>query len=158
MDRYTKITYKGKIQYIWDKKGKYIREDNKFVILEDGDVDVKKELAKILKSNPYIKNRIKGIKDLNKKLYYAKVWWITESNDLTVLKNHKRRKFRGGFHLDHIFCIICGYKNNIPPEAIGHIDNLRFIPYKLNMRKRDLITEETQKIINKIIVKLNIKN
>ena len=65
MDRYTKITYKGKIQYIWDKKGKYIREDNKFVILEDGDVDVKKELAKILKSNPYIKNRIKGIKDLN---------------------------------------------------------------------------------------------
>lgn len=156
MDRYTRITYKGKIQYMWDKKGKYIREDNKFVILEDGDVDVKKELAKILKSNPYIKNRIKGIKDLNKKLYYAKVWEITDKNDLSVLKNFNKRGFRK-YHLDHIYCIACGYKNNIPPEAIGHIDNLRFIHYKLNMRKRDLITEETQKIIDKIIVKLKLK-
>ena len=31
-------------------------------------------------------------------------------------------------HLDHIYSIAEGFKNDIPPEVIGHWTNLRLIP------------------------------
>jgi hypothetical protein len=157
IDRYRAINYKGKREFLWDPKGRWIRKNNEFVNLDKTDeVDdlIKKELNLLLKNNPRVKTRLKQIKDLKKKLYYAKVWILTEANDLTVLKNHHKRSFKG-FHLDHIFPIIEGFKNNIPPEAISHIDNLRFITRKKNLKKGADVNESDKEIILEILKKIS---
>ncbi len=154
---YTKITYKGKTEYLWDSDGDWIRSKGKFEIDKTKNKKVTTKLTRefntLTKGIPYIKNRVKGIKNAEKRLYYAKVWILTEANDLTKLKNHKRRSFKG-FHLDHIYPISQGFKQGIPPEAIAHIDNLQFMPAKRNLKKRDTITESTKKLITEIQKKL----
>ena len=40
------------------------------------------------------------------------------------------------FHLDHIFSIFEGFKNNIPPFYIAHFSNLRIIKASENMSKQ----------------------
>lgn len=78
-------------------------------------------------------------KDKNKLKYYKKVWKITEQQDLTSLPNHDKRgkisRMENAYHLDHIVPIIEGYKNNIKPEVIGDISNLRFIPALKNIKR-----------------------
>lgn len=153
--RFKAINYKGKIEYIWDPEGDFIRKGDKFIKqkVNSEEVYLKKEFQKLTKNKPFLKTRLKYIKNIEKKVYYAKVWVITEDNDLTVLKNHEKRGFRT-YHLDHIFPISFGFKNNIPPEVIGNIDNLRFIHHKKNIDKGNVINEEAKAIIEKIIKKI----
>jgi hypothetical protein len=40
-----------------------------------------------------------------------------------------------GYHLDHKYSIAEGFKNKVPPEVIGSIYNLEFIPCNANTRK-----------------------
>jgi hypothetical protein len=156
--RYTAINYKGKREYIWDSKGKYIRHNNEFinttktVVVDDNELALKKELQTLLKANPYIKNRVKGIVNIAKKIYYLKVWLLTEANDLTQLKNHERRAFKG-YHLDHIAPIIFCFNNQIPPEVAADIRNLRFIPHKKNIKKGGEIDDDGRRIIEEIMKK-----
>ena len=78
--KYTRITYKGKYEYIWDKEGKYIRRNNKFVIDRTANKAINKlqvEFNALVKGHPYIKQRVKAIVNLEKKIYYAKVWMLT---------------------------------------------------------------------------------
>ena len=101
------------------------------------------ECKSIIKKNPKLKKRkLDKIKDLEKRLYYLKVWFITESQPLKKLRNHEKRCFYGKncYHLDHRCSIAEGYKNNIPPEIIGRMDNLKFIPAKKNMAKGYKVT------------------
>ena len=92
------------------------------------------EIRKITKKYPKIKQKIKKIKDLEKRLYYARVWFITEQQPLHILEGNDKRGWKG-HHLDHICSISVGYYNNIPPELIGDIKNLQFIYYKENIDK-----------------------
>ena len=150
--KYTRIIYKGKHEYIWDEGGKWIRKDGKFIIDRSNtsaDDKLKKEFNKLIKGYTYIKQRVKYIKNLEKKIYYAKVWILTEANDLTKLKNHSKRGFRR-YHLDHVYPISQGFKNDIPPEVIANIKNIKFIPAKKNLKKRDTITPDGLKIIKEI--------
>jgi hypothetical protein len=73
----------------------------------------------------------------DKQLYYLKVRSITRSQDLKCLENYKKRgtSKNNGYHLDHIYPVSLGYINNISPEKIGHITNLRYIPWKENILK-----------------------
>lgn len=41
----------------------------------------------------------------------------------------------GAYQLDHITSKQYGFENKIPPEAIGRIENLQIIPWKLNRSK-----------------------
>ena len=94
-----------------------------------------KECKKLIKDNPKLKRKkLDKMKDLEKRLYYIRVWVITESQPLDELRNSKKRGWRK-FHLDHICAISVGYSNAIPPEVIGHMDNLRFIPWRKNLKK-----------------------
>lgn len=110
------------------------------------------ECKKLLKENPNIKKRkLSIIKDLEKRLYYIKVWVITESQPIHLLKNYDKRCFRGKscYHLDHIVPISHGFFSKIPPEKIGNISNLRFIHSVRNMRKGHKLTTESHRVLRK---------
>ena len=78
-----------------------------------------------------------------KDLYYKRVWEVTNANNLTLLPNHHRRGFKD-YHLDHIIPIAYGYRNYILPQYIGAITNLRFIPRRDNLKKRDFYIPPTE--------------
>lgn len=111
-----------------------------------------KLIREIYKKYPKIKKKIKSIKDIDKRLYYAKVWYITESQPIHTLKNFELRSF-WGHHLDHICSISEGYKNNISPEIIGNIKNLQFIPWDENYKKGSKV----EKSVLDGVIKKNIK-
>lgn len=107
------------------------------------------EIRKICKKNPKIKQKIKNIKNLDKRLYYAKVWLVTESQPLSLLENSNKRGWKN-HHLDHIFPIALGYHKGLSPNKIGNIKNLRFIPYKENLNKGAQLTNESRKALRRI--------
>ena len=123
------------------------------ILLKEKDQELLSECKKLLKENPEIKKRkLHLISDLEKRLYYIKVWVITESQPLHVLKGHDKRCFKGPscFHLDHIVPISHGFYSKIPPAKIGHISNLRFIRSTVNMRKGHKLTTESHRVLRKI--------
>ena len=73
-------------------------------------------------------------------LYKHLVWFYTRKNELFTLNNFNKRghaaRNKKSYHLDHKFSIKEGFKNKIPPEIIGSISNLDFIPWKQNIQKR----------------------
>jgi hypothetical protein len=85
----------------------------------------------------------------DKQVYYLKVRSITKSQDLKCLENYEKRgtSKNNGYHLDHIYPVSLGYANNIPPEKIGHITNLRYIPWKENILKSNKLIDQTNKNI-----------
>lgn len=116
------------------------------------ELELIQECRVLIRKNPHLKKRkLNTIKDLEKRLYYIKVWIITESQPIFKLKDYDKRCFRGSgcHHLDHIVPISHGYLNKIPPEKIGSITNLRFIPSEENMKKGYKITEESHKVLRK---------
>ena len=106
-------------------------------------------IRKITKKYPKIKQKIKNIKDLDKKLYYAMVWEVTEQQPLYILENSDKRGWIN-HHLDHIYPISMGYKEKIPPEKVGNIKNLRFIHYTENLDKGSKITNESRNALRRI--------
>lgn len=83
----------------------------------------------------------------SKFLYYKqRVDEVTKRQPLSLLENsHKRGMsgISGKYHLDHIISIRFGFDNNIDPEIIGDIKNLRFIPWKQNLKKSSKHTAES---------------
>tara|TARA_R110002126_G_scaffold291330_2_gene451709 strand:+ start:1698 stop:2114 length:417 start_codon:yes stop_codon:yes gene_type:complete len=128
------------------KKKKTIKKKVKLTLKEQ---NIIKECKQIISKHPKLKRKkLDKMKDLDKRLYYIKVWAITESQPLTKLRNSNKRGWRK-YHLDHICSISVGYSENIPPEVIGNIDNLRFIHWKKNIDKGSKVSthrlQETKK-------------
>ena len=116
---------------------KKVKRKIKLTIREE---NILKECKSIVKSNPKLKRKkLHLMKDLDKRLYYIRVWDITEKNPLHKLRNSKKRGWRK-YHLDHICSIAEGFRNNIEPEIIGRMDNLRFIHWKKNIDKGAKVT------------------
>jgi len=107
------------------------------------------KIRKITKKHPKIKQKIKKIKNLEKKLYYATVWAVTEEQPLQILENSDKRGWKN-HHLDHIYPISLGFHNKIPPKKIGNIKNLQFIPYKENLRKGSSITNDSRNALRRL--------
>lgn len=125
-------------------------KNKKKILKKDTLVDkIRREIRKICKKYPKIKQKIKNIKDLEKKLYYAMVWEVTESQPLYVLENFDKRGWKS-YHLDHIYPISMGYKEKIPPDKIGNIKNLRFIYFEENIKKGSKITNDSVKSLKRI--------
>ena len=54
------------------------------------------------------------------------------------------------YNLDHKYSIIEGFKNNVPPQTIGHIANLEMLPWKDNLSKQgncSITLQELKKLI-----------
>ena len=126
-----------------------LKNKKKIVNKDNISEKIKKEIRVICKKYPKIKQKIKNLKDLDKKLYYAMVWEVTESQPLYILENSDKRGWRN-YHLDHIYPISMGFKENISPEKIGNIKNLRFIPFEENIKKGSTITSDSLKSLRKI--------
>jgi len=107
------------------------------------------QIRMICKKHPKIKKKIKFVKDLDKKLYYAKVWEVTESQPLHILENNDKRGWKS-FHLDHIYPISASYKDGLSPKKVGNIKNLQFIPHKENIAKGSKITTESKNALRRI--------
>jgi len=107
------------------------------------------KIRKITKKYPKIKQKIKKIKDLDKKLYYARVWEVTESQPLYILENSNKRGWKN-HHLDHVFPIALAYHKKISPKKVGNIKNLRFIPYQDNLDKGNRLTNESKNALRRI--------
>jgi endogenous inhibitor of DNA gyrase (YacG/DUF329 family) len=74
----------------------------------------------------------------DKEMYKRNVWRLTYQNDLTILENWDKRGrcgVDGAYQLDHIYPISKGYDNNIPPEEIAKMENLRMVPWRENLKK-----------------------
>lgn len=72
------------------------------------------------------------------KRYRYKVDAITRNQPIHLLKNFGKRGkagIPGAYHLDHVVSVWKGFHNNIPPEKIANIKNLRFIPWLENQKK-----------------------
>lgn len=69
--------------------------------------------------------------------YYNNVKLVTNKNWYEHFHNINPNKLQRSrdLHLDHIYSISEGFKNNVPPEIIGHWTNLRLIPKKENSSK-----------------------
>lgn len=112
-------------------------------------INIKYQIRKITKKYPKIKQKIKNIKDLDKKLYYAMVWEVTEQQPLHILENSSKRGWKE-FHLDHVYLISSGFHKKIPPEMIGNIKNLQFLHYTENLEKGSKVTNESRNALRRI--------
>ena len=126
-----------------------LKNKKKIVNKDNISEKIKKEIRVICKKYPKIKQKIKNLKDLDKKLYYAMVWEVTESQPLYILENSDKRGWKS-YHLDHIYPISMGFKENISPEKIGNIKNLRFIHFEENIKKGSTITSDSLKSLRRI--------
>jgi len=72
------------------------------------------------------------------KEYRKQVQKITRKQPLYQLENSDKRG-RKNHHLDHILSVSFGFNSGLDPEIIGDIRNLRFIPYKANLEKKDYL-------------------
>lgn len=121
------------------------RKSKNFKLYELSEKEVYKIMPKLKKRN------FSDIKDSKKRLYYLRVWLVTEMQPLKKLPNHNKRCWGGSncYELDHIVPIAFCYLEGIPPHLVGSLDNLRFIPKKENRDKGFSLTEESHRILRK---------
>ena len=108
--------------------------------------------ADIYKVMPKLKRRgLDKITNPDKRLYYLRVWFITEIQPLNKLPNYHKRCWNKSscYELDHILSIAHSYLEGIPPHLVGSLENLRFIPKKENRDKSFSLTEDSHKILRK---------
>jgi len=86
------------------------------------------------------------------KEYRTQVLKYTRKEPLYQLDNYNHRG-KGSFHLDHIISIKFGFDNNLPPEIIGNIANLRYLKVSENISKRDYLTADSFDVIGYFIEK-----
>jgi len=95
------------------------------------------------------------INDRARFIYYkTRVDEITKRQPLNILENSEKRGHsgkNGAYHLDHIVSIKFGFDHNIPPEIIGDIKNLRFIPWKQNLAKSSSFVSESAEMMQYFI-------
>lgn len=88
------------------------------------------------------------------KKYHNRVLSITKRQPIHTLLNYDKRgtsdKIKS-YHLDHMFSICEGFRNNVSPEIIGNIYNLKFIPWRENQlkgKKCSITLEKLTQLIN----------
>lgn len=88
------------------------------------------------------------------KQYHKRVWRETVRQNLESLENYEKRGradlVDNAYHLDHQYSIFEGFKNNISPEIIGNIANLKMIPHYENSSKCSKCSLTIEELIAKI--------
>jgi hypothetical protein len=82
-------------------------------------------------------------------LYRRAVWRFSNRSYKIYLFEQKRNRHN---HLDHVLSIVDGFNNNVPPEIMGSIHNLRIISGQANRNKSyrsEITVEQLLKDYNK---------
>lgn len=113
------------------------------------DVDIKRKI--FVSRNGYYTDDY----NLQDKVEYKKaVKRETLQWDVSLLEHSEKRGRidlkEDAHHLDHIIPMEYGFANQIPPEHIGHICNLQFIPAVENVVKSAKIVMEYEELLEKI--------
>ena len=130
------------------KKINFISEENQIYLIEEFNKFYCSPTFKDIRK----KIKVSYKKDLEKFLYYFKVWLNTEENTVNIINIENRGK---DYHIDHIIPISYGYKYNINPSFIGSLDNLQLISKKENFSKNLKVTEQTKEILLKFNIDIN---
>lgn len=88
----------------------------------------------------------------DKNLYEIKVRKQSAKQPIHTLSNYKLRGpvEKNGWHLDHIYSVSEGFKNNIPIHIIANINNLRMIPARENQSKNSRSDISLQNLLDKM--------
>lgn len=80
-------------------------------------------------TKPEDKNALEG--------YRQMVWYCTRQQPLETLESYDKRGTveNDGYHIDHKFSILEGFKQEIEPEIIASIHNLEMLPALENIQK-----------------------
>jgi len=85
--------------------------------------------------------------------YKRQVELITRKQPINTLENHELRgvigKDENPYHLDHVISMYEGFMEDVPPEIIGNIINLRFIPAGKNITKGNKSNGSLQDLIER---------
>lgn len=92
-------------------------------------------------------NKIRKTPHNEKTLYFKKcreVTRLTYRQNKSILNpnNYKlgRAGTEGAYQIDHIISVYYGFENNISPEIIGGLENLRVVPWRVNSVKNKYLT------------------
>lgn len=133
---------KEKVLNIFEMQCKFYKDRYKaYISLSEENKEIVKSIYPNIINNPK-----KVTKKKEKASYYSKCWELTEYN-APMLEGIEKRGFKK-YDIDHIVPISYGYKNRIPAELIGSIENLRIISNKENLIKNNKITEDAIKILD----------
>ena len=87
-------------------------------------------------------------------VYKSKVQKITNKQPLYLLKDFDKKRgllgVKNAYQLDHIIPVKFGFDNNISPEIIGDMSNLRFISWKDNINKSDKLINDENNYYNNL--------
>ena len=121
------------------------KKKNSFKLYEATEVDIYKAMPKLKRRG------LDKITNPDKRIYWLRVWYITEIQPLNKLPNYHKRCWNKSscYELDHILSIAHSYLEGIPPHLVGSLENLRFIPKKENRDKSFNLTEDSHKILRK---------
>jgi hypothetical protein len=83
--------------------------------------------------------------------YKSIVLYVTEKSRKYVTEGYKTglAGTPGAYHIDHIYSIMNGYKNNVSPLIIGGISNLQILPWKENLSKHSRSSMSIEKLLSK---------
>jgi len=155
-DRYDEIIKKRssslkKVNHWWhDKIAESRRKNNTYKITEDHKQKIIESTIFSKKEKDHVKIRkilneqsITYEQYLNRlsdyKRYNREVRRLTRLVDVSSLKNYDKRGkagVTGAYHLDHKLEISEGYVQGINPIELAKLDNLQFIPWEENVKKR----------------------
>jgi hypothetical protein len=83
--------------------------------------------------------------------YRANVSQITEQNYKKykdIINPSSLDRTRGEYSLDHIYPVMEGFRNNIPPEVISNPNNLQMLLEKVNIAKSDKLNISLEELYN----------
>ena len=95
---------------------------------------IKQQLRSIRKAQESLKN----IDRTALRIYFNAVKLVTNENwykEFRRINGDGPCRRNNDMHLDHVYSIAEGFKNNIPPYVIGHWSNLRLLPKIENSSK-----------------------
>lgn len=119
-------------------------------VSQNEDIKLKKKETNILNGR-WLSDKEKSFAQL----YYERVWRFTRKQNLESLNNITKRGRvdlnENAHHLDHKFSIKEGFKYNLLPYYIGHINNLEMLPARENCSKGSKCSVSSDSLIGSIL-------